>query len=238
MPADWRNNAIFAELGALVADLQRNPPDTEHGLAELVDLASRGVLGAQYAAITLANRARGISTPAATHRYPVLLDEIQQQHQDGPCLSAAWEHHIMRIDDLAAEMRWPDYRQDVLAQTPVRSVLSFELAVSPDTLTALNFYAERPGAFNAESVELGMIFATHTALAWRMLSRDEQFRSALAVRDIIGQAKGILMERFNLDAVEAFNLLTQFSQENNSNVAELAQRLVNEEHPSPPKTQP
>jgi hypothetical protein len=115
MPAEWRNNAIFAELGALVADLQRHPPEIEHGLAELIDLASQHVPGAQYAAITLANRARGISTPAATHRYPVLLDEIQQQRQDGPCLSAAWEHHIIRVDDLAAETRWPHYRQDVLA---------------------------------------------------------------------------------------------------------------------------
>jgi AmiR/NasT family two-component response regulator len=113
--------------------------------------------------------------------------------------------------------------------------LSFELAVSPDTLTALNFYAERAGAFEEESVELGLIFATHTALAWRMLSNDKQFRSALAMRDVIGQAKGIIMERFNVDAVEAFNLLTQLSQENNSNLADIAQRLVDVEHPPQPR---
>ena len=100
------------------------------------------VPGLQYAGITLAHRLAGISTPAATHRYPVLLDKLQQLHQEGPCLSAAWEHHIMRIDDLAAETRWPRYTQQAIAETPIRSILSFELSVTSESMSAVNFQAE------------------------------------------------------------------------------------------------
>jgi hypothetical protein len=63
----------------------------------------RLVPGAQYAGITLARRRREIETPAATGNYPPLLDEIQQRYGEGPCLSAAWRHHRVRIDDLATD---------------------------------------------------------------------------------------------------------------------------------------
>lgn len=223
---------ILTELTALVGDLQRRPVNVDRGLRELINGASRHVPGAQYAGITLTNQSNRVTTPAATHRYAVMLDQIQQQHEDGPCLSAAWEHRTVRIDDLAADSRWPRYRQAALHQTPIRSMLSFELSVHQDGFSTLNFYAEEPGAFDEESVELGLISAMHTGLAWDMLCRDEQFRNALATRDIIGQAKGILMERFNIDAPEAFKLLAKLSQECNVKVANLAQRLVNREHPA------
>lgn len=92
---------------------------------------------------------------------------------------------------------------------------------------ALNFYAEQSGAFDAESVEAGLVVATHTALAWNLLRRDEQFRSALASRDIIGQAKGMLMERYRIDAVQAFEVLKRLSQNSNTPLADLAHEIVN-----------
>ncbi|GAB1814629.1 GAF and ANTAR domain-containing protein [Mycobacterium sp. MUNTM1] len=228
------SSGLIAELADLVNEAQSNPVDVDQALSELLESVAQFVPGVQYAGITLASRSSGISTAAATHRYPVLLDKLQQQHQEGPCLTAAWEQHVIRIDDLASETRWPRYAEDAVAQTPIRSIMSFELSVTSDTLSALNVYAEQPRAFDHESVELGLIVATHTALAWKMLRRDEQFRSALASRDIIGQAKGILMERFNLDSVAAFSLLTRLSQKTNTKIADLAQRLIDVEHPSRP----
>jgi hypothetical protein len=76
------------------------------------------------------------------------------------------------------------------------------------------------------SLELGLIFAAHTALAWNMVRRGEQFRSALASRDIIGQAKGTVMERFDVGAVQAFDMLKRLSQTTNSPVVDIARRLV------------
>jgi hypothetical protein len=73
------SNAIIAQLAALVSELQRNPVDADQALTELIESAPQFVPGAQYAAITLASQSSGISTPAATHRYPAVLDKIQRR---------------------------------------------------------------------------------------------------------------------------------------------------------------
>ncbi len=222
---------IANQLVELVTSLERDQRDTLAGLHELIDNGVHNVTGAQYAGITLAQMSRSVSSVAATHRYPMVLDAIQNKFGEGPCLSAAWEHHIMHIADLDAEQRWPRYRRHALEQTPVRSILSYELFVDGISMAALNFYADTPRVFGFESVELGTVYATHIALAWSMMRRQDQFRSALATRDIIGQAKGVIMERFNLDAVEAFELLRRLSQQSNMRLVDIAAALIDSEHP-------
>ncbi|OBH61545.1 GAF and ANTAR domain-containing protein [Mycobacterium sp. E2479] len=222
---------IVNQLVELVTNLERENSDTAAGLHELINSGVDHVTGSQYAGITLAERSKSVSSVVATHRYPMVLDAIQDRCSEGPCLAAAWEHHVMHIADLHAEQRWPRYRRHALAQTPVRSILSFELFVNGGSMAALNFYADRPHAFNEESVELGTVYATHIALAWSMMRRQDQFRSALASRDIIGQAKGVVMERFNLDSVEAFGLLTRLSQQSNIRLVDVAAALIDSEHP-------
>ena len=218
---------LVARLTALIGDLQRGRSGLQVGVEEIIDRAAESVPGAQYAGMTEISRTAGISTFAATNQYATLLDEIQQRHQEGPCASAAWRHHTVLIDDLDSETRWPHYRRDALAETPVRSILAFEVFVDSDVTGALNFYSEQVGAFDAESVELGTIFATHIALAWSVFRRTDQFRSALISRDIIGQAKGIVMERFRVDAIRAFELLNRLSQESNTKLVDVAQKIIN-----------
>ncbi len=227
----WDPHPLAAQLATLVAEVHRGEPHLATGLGELIESAGRHVAGAQYVGITMADQNNGISTVAASHAYPALLDKIQQDHQEGPCLSAAWQHATIHIDDLEHDDRWPRYRRDVLDQTPIRSILAFELFASEKITGALNFFAERPHAFTEESVELGLIFATHISLAWAALRRQEQFRSALASRDVIGQAKGMIMERYRVDAVQAFELLKQLSQRSNSRLVEVAQGLIDAEFP-------
>lgn len=82
-------------------------------------------------------------------------------------------------------------------------------------------------AFTVSDEEVDLIMlATHAAIALRAINKDEQFKSALASRDVSGQAKGMVMERFSIDAVQAFELLRKLSQDSNTPVAQLAQRLV------------
>lgn len=232
MAPSWRTELI-REVAELVQTLQQQQDsDVETVLGELTENAVRAMPGAQHAAITIASRDGKVRTASATDRYPELLDEIQQRHDEGPCLSAAWEHHIMRINDLTREERWPGYCRDAAVETPIRSIMSFQLFADHHSMAALNFYADRPNAFDDEAAELGLILATHTALAWNVLRRDEQFRSALASRDIIGQAKGMIMERFNIDAVQAFELLKRLSQSSNTPLVVVARELVESEHPA------
>ena len=216
--ADDSRQGIAAQLAALVADLRRDSQGVDTELSKLIDSAGRNVPGAQYVGITLAHQ-KAVHTVVATHRYPAVLDEIQHHQQEGPCLAAACEHRMVRINDLTVDNRWPGYRRQVLDQTPIRSVLAFELFTNNDAMGALNFYSENTHAFSEESVEVGLIFATNIALAWAMLRRFEEFRSALASRDLIGRAKGMIMERYHVDAIQAFELLKHFSQHSNTKLA-------------------
>jgi hypothetical protein len=227
-----RQGGLIREIADLVQTLQRRRVDLDSALAELTASAAEAMPGAQHAGITLASRDGKVHSPSATSHIAELLDEIQQRHGQGPCLSAAWEHHMIQVDDMKRERRWPAYCRDVVAETPIRSVMSFQLFSDHSHLGALNFYADAPGAFDAEAGEIGYVLATHTAVAWSMLRRDEQFRSALASRDIIGQAKGMIMERFKIDAVQAFELLKRLSQSSNTPLAAVARQLVESEQPS------
>ncbi len=222
---------VVAQLTELIGDLDRHGAETGVGLHELIGSGARHVAGCQYAGITLADKAKTVSNVAATHRYPMVLDAIQNRCGEGPCLEAVWQHHVMHVEDLNVDQRWPNYQRYALEQTPIRSILSFELFADHSSMAALNFYADHPHAFTDESLEIGGVFATHVALAWSMMRRQDQFRSALASRDIIGQAKGVVMERFNLDAVEAFELLSRLSQQSNIKLIEIARSLIDSEHP-------
>lgn len=199
---------------------------------ELTDAAAEYMPGAQFVGITAIDGRGRITTPAATADYPRMLDAVQGSRGQGPSLQAVLNHNPVHITDLNAEVRWPHFRGDALAQTPIRSILSFAMSVHQNTMGTLNFYAERPHAFGEESAELGHLIATHAALAWRAMRREAQFISALASRDVIGQAKGMLIERHGLDSSKAFDLLRQLSQESNVPVAQIAQKLVEADHPT------
>lgn len=221
-------NDMMRDVADLVHTLnQRARLDADVALDELVANLLGHMSCAQHAGVTLTTSGGEVQTLSATDPYPAALDDIQRRQQEGPCLAAAWKHHVVRLDDICREERWPSYCREVAATTPIRSVLAFELFTGEGTTGALNFYSQTANAFDEDAVELGLILATHAALAWHMVRRDEQFRSALASRDVIGQAKGMLMERFDIDAVQAFELLKRLSQTSNTPLAEVAQQVVN-----------
>ena len=110
-------------------------------------------------------------------------------------------------------------------------MLCFQLFVEGDNLGALNLYAATAGAFTKESETVGQIFATHAAVALAGAQQEHQLSTALASRDIIGQAKGIVMERFHIDADHAFALITRLSQEQNIKLHTIATQL-NPPHPA------
>jgi ANTAR domain/GAF domain len=218
---------IHVRLAALIRDVQDRPPtEIAKTLEELTATAVQYVPAAQYASITVTDCHGHIDTLSAIGRYPGLLDAIQERHHEGPHLQALRQQHTVRVDDLNTESRWPNYQRDALAETPIRSVLTYALSANHLALGALNFYAEHPNAFDTESELLGFVYATHAALAWNRLRRDLQFRDALASRDVIGQAKGRLMERHQINAEEAFDRLRQLSQNSNTPVAELSRKIA------------
>jgi len=219
--------ATHLRIAELVQGLHRRPDtDSDTVIAELAEHAAVEIPGAQYAGITVTRNRKHIDTPATTHIWPLLLDKIQQRTGEGPCLTAAWEEETIHVADLEKDTRFPDYRKQALEETPIRTIMAFQLFIAGETMGALNVYAEEPNVFTAESRTMGLIFAAHSSVAWNSARRDEQFKRALSSRDTIGQAKGMIMERYGVDAVQAFELLRKLSQDSNVPLFRIAEDLV------------
>jgi GAF domain-containing protein len=195
-------------------------------LKKVVAKAARKIPGAQCAGLTLITHGRQITTLTSTDHYPVLLDEIQQRHLEGPSLTVAWLQDTVRVDDLAEEGRWPDYQREALLRTPIRSVLSFRLFTSEDTLGVLSVYSACVNVFDDVSEDVGLTFAAQAARAWQNAHRNGQLRSALLDCDVVEQAKHILMERFSINASRALELLQCLSRDENMPLARMARHLA------------
>ncbi|RRQ25281.1 ANTAR domain-containing protein [Rhodococcus sp. Eu-32] len=187
-----------------------------------------------HAGVTLIRRRGGhrtVRSAAATGDIPKLLDALQEELDDGPCLRSAREHDTVRVTDFGHEKRWPSFARAVVDRTPVRSSLSIRLYTDHDELGALNVYSERVDGFGDDAADQLFALAAHTAVALSSARRSEQFHSALASRDLIGQAKGMIMERYNIGSTQAFTLLSKLSQDSNTPVTHLARQLIDAQHP-------
>ena len=162
---------------------------------------------------------------ASTDRVPLLLDHLQQKLGDGPCVNAARRQSIVQIDDTRQDGRWPDFAADA-ASLGVRSMLCVPLWVDERCLGALSLYADQAAAFTDLHGRVTTLLATFAALALAEAQRAEQMHAALINRDVIGQAKGILMERHHITADAAFGYLTRISQAENTKLAAIAAQLV------------
>jgi hypothetical protein len=108
--------ATHRRIAEIVQELYgRSDTDSDTVIAELAEHAAVEIPGAKYAGVTVTRNAKRIDTPAATHKWPILLDEIQQRHRQGPCLTAAWEEKTVHVVDLETDERFPLYARDVLA---------------------------------------------------------------------------------------------------------------------------
>jgi GAF domain-containing protein len=199
--------------------------------ASCVDLID-GVESADVLLIAGADLFRSV---AATSQLALDIDAIQEQFREGPCVDAATGNSIVVSNDLREDVRWPRFTEAAVA-LGVHSLMSFQLYTHNARMGALNLFALKPQVFTAEFEAIGAMLATHAAIALIADDVRLQFQSALASRDVIGQAKGMIMERFNVDAIRAFELLTKLSQDSNKRVAEIAEELVS--RGSDPKNAP
>ncbi len=216
------------ELAARMADLARSfagPRKVREVLAEVTTAAVELIPKADTAGVLLIAKGGKFESLEGTSQLIYELDELQEQHGSGPCIDAAVDQLIVRVDDFSTDQRWPGYNEAV-ARTGVRSSLSFKLYTGDRTAGALNIFSTEVNAFNGEAEAIGSVLAAHAAAALIASRHGEQLQSALTTRDVIGQAKGIIMERYNVDAIRAFEMLRQLSQSMNTRLADIAQRVV------------
>ncbi len=165
-------------------------------------------------------------TPAASDDVPRLVDTVQYETGEGPCLDAIREHEVFQTDDLEKEPRWPNFSQRAAEKSGVSSMLCYRLFVDADTMGALNLYSKERNAFDAEDRAVGSIFAAHASVALSAARQKDQLEQAIETRDLIGQAKGILMARQDVTAEQAFDMLRRGSQRLNIKLRELARQVA------------
>ena len=221
---DSAGDKVAGQLAKMARSL-RAEPAPEKVLQSIVDAAAENVPGADYAGITLVSKRDQVSTPANSDELVTEIDRLQATTQQGPCLSSAREHKTVRSDDLSGETRWPEF-SSAAAEAGVLSMLCLQLFVEDDALGALNLYSREPHAFTDESEDIGLLLAAHAAVAMIAVQREGNLRAALSSRDVIGQAKGILMERHKIGGDLAFQLLIRASQDNNRKLAAIAEMVV------------
>ena len=214
---------VARQLSELARELQADI-STEALLNHIARAAVTEVDGARYAGITLLT-GKEFATAAASDELTGRLDRLQYQAGEGPCLDAARQHKTVRCDDLRAEARWPRFARQAVG-LGVLSVLSIQLFAGEDSFGALNLYAANAAAFGPDSESTAILLASHAALAMAAARTQAGLQTALDSREVIGQAKGILMERYKITGVEAFGLLVASSQAVNRKLRDVAEHLV------------
>ncbi|HEY2240108.1 MAG TPA: GAF and ANTAR domain-containing protein [Streptosporangiaceae bacterium] len=215
--ASW---SILEQLGRALHVPEANLQAT---LDAIANTAVDSISPAKYAGVNLYEN--GIFEPQAVSGQPPLaLDVIQQKTGTGPCIDSSRDQVTIRVDDMTTENRWPEYVEHALA-LGVASMLCVPLYVHDQQFGSVSLYATDRSAFSLSDEYVARLFATQAALALAEAHRADQMRQALGNRDVIGQAKGILMERHRITPDQAFALLSERSQQANRKLVDVARRL-------------
>lgn len=221
-------SGLFARVKGLL--LSRETVD--HAVALLSQAAKETIVGSIGAGVTLIDQAGRKISAGSTDRVVEQVDELQYSTGQGPCLSAWASAKVVRIDELATDQRWPVWAAAV-SGLPVQSTLSAPLLSRGQAIGALKVYSPIPYAFTADAERLLEKFAApaaallshvYTTDAPRRLS--ETLTAALSSRDSINMARGILMEREQLDESAATAVILRTSRANGMPLREVAEQIV------------
>jgi transcriptional regulator with GAF, ATPase, and Fis domain len=222
----------FAELARALS----SEPTVQATLQRIVDSAVENVDGCDGAGVLLVHRDE-IVVGAWSDDLVRQVETMEYELGEGPCLDAISQQPVFESADLSDHVsRWPRFAVQAL-DAGIHSMLGFRLFAAQDTLGALDLYGYQRGVFDEASRATATVLAAHAALALagaqlheRDLDTLAHLREALIARDVIGQAKGILMATRDVDADAAFEMLVRASQTQNVKVRNLAEEVARTRH--------
>lgn len=189
-------------------------------------LAMETIVGCDHAGITVLGRRDRINTVYATDDVVGAADVQQCELGEGPLLDVLAQQDAVISQNLVNDDRWPRWAKWVHENLGVRSMLCFQLYTTERSYGALDMYSDQPDGFDAHDRTVGLALAAHAAVALATSQAVEHLNVAVVNRTIIGQAEGILMERYDLTADQAFAMLVRVSQEENRRVNIIADELI------------
>ncbi|MBD5785963.1 GAF and ANTAR domain-containing protein [Cellulosimicrobium terreum] len=218
----------IVDLADLVADAARtlaDEPTLQQTLDRVVELAVTMVDGCESAGISLVTKGQ-IESPAVSDALVARGDALQYELGEGPCLDAVHDHALVESPDVSSDSRWQRWGPQVSGELGVRSMLCVQLYTSQTAHGALNLYSSVPDRFDHDDQQLATTFAAVAAAAISAARIEDQLQSAVQTRTLIGQAQGIVMERYSLTPARAFAVLSRVSQGANVKLVEIAREVV------------
>lgn len=199
-------------------------------LRAVIEMALRS--GAWDAASISARGPRGTMQPAASSDpWAAEAGRLQFEVGEGPCLDAvrpepdgARPDQFVVATDLSTEHRWPRWGPAATAMD-IRTVVALRL-FTDHTVGSISLYSRRSQAFDLGALEDAQIVAALGSVALAQVSNERGLWRAVHSRGLIGQAQGMLMERYGLTAEAAFGVLRRYSQQHNTRLVVLAEQLA------------
>ena len=201
------------------------PGDLDATLRQITSAAVRLLPNVQFSSITVLSKSE-LRTVAPTDERLLRVDEEQFRLQEGPCFDAATREEQVVSSDLRADPRFPRYAAAAV-EAGIRSQVGVRLYDSPTSNAALNLYSTKVGAFDDLS-SLSALFAHQAGQAISYAHELTTLADAVRSRTVIGQAVGLVMERFQLDEERAFAFLQRLSSHQNRKLRDIAEELVTE----------
>lgn len=200
----------------------------EETLQAIVNAARNSVPGFNEVGISTVERRAKIETRAATGKLVHTLDRVQYDLGEGPCFDSLQypDMQVVTAPNIRHDQRWPRYVPAAVA-VGLRSQLAVKLYVDGDgTLGGLNFYSTTCDDIDPDAEAIADLFAAHAAIALENAKEREQLNEALHSRKVVGQALGIIMERYDMNEDRAFAFLVRASSSSNIKLRDIAQELV------------
>jgi len=202
------------------------PADLDATLANITAAAVEVLPEVKYASITVLHGDGRLETFAPTDALILDIDAAQYELQEGPCYEAAVDTAHLAAPYLADDTRFPRY-SPVAVSSGIQAQAGIRLFDAPRSQGALNLYAETPGSFQ-DFDAISELFSHQSAVALAYARHVENLDQAIESRQLIGQAVGVVMERFHLDDARAFAFLTRLSSHQNVKVRVIAERILAE----------
>ena len=209
----------FAQLALKLHDVT-----VEETVEKVLEFTLKAI-GCDYAGVIFVHGRNHIETAAATDPIVAKLDAMQMEIGEGPDVSVIEDRLGVIVSDTRTETRWPNWAAQTY-DVGIRSLMSVRMYTDDETIGTLNAYSNKPGAFDVDDQAVAHVLARHAAVALGNARKIENLWLAVDARKRIGQAQGILMERFDLTADQAFAVLLRYSQDNNVKLRVVADRLV------------
>ncbi|CAB4956523.1 unannotated protein [freshwater metagenome] len=200
------------------------PGDLDQTLANITAAAVEVLPDVQSSSLSIKHSDGRLETVAPTHDVLRDVDAAQYELQEGPCYEAAVDTVHIVSPHLAADDRFPRYAP-VALEAGIRAQAGIRLFDAQHSNGALNLYSDKVGAFEDLGV-LAQLFAHQSAVALEYARRIDQLEEAVTARQLIGQAVGVVMERFGVDDARAFGFLTRLSNQENLKLRLVAERLL------------